>query len=226
MVDDPIRGDELEPSESESEARHRWTELAERILDAQDAYYANDAPTISDAEYDQLMIELKKLEDDHPELRSPDSPTQRVGAPQRVTDFAPVEHLERLLSLDNVFTRDELSEWMNRVATSVGNVPDFLCELKIDGLAVDLVYRDGELVSGATRGDGRIGEDVTSVPSRRSRRNWLVTTSQACWRYEVRSSSRSPTLQTSTPLSSRLARIPSPILVTRPRDRCDRRIRG
>ena len=162
MVDDPTRGDELEASESESEARHRWTELAERILDAQDAYYANDAPTISDAEYDQLMIELKKLEDDHPELRSPDSPTQRVGAPQRVTDFAPVEHLERLLSLDNVFTRDELSEWMNRVATSVGNVPDFLCELKIDGLAVDLVYRDGELVSGATRGDGRIGEDVTA----------------------------------------------------------------
>ncbi|ETI88923.1 MAG: DNA ligase, partial [Propionibacterium sp. DORA_15] len=162
MVDDPTRGDELEASESESEARHRWTELTERILDAQDAYYANDAPTISDAEYDQLMIELKKLEDDHPELKSLDSPTQRVGAPQRVTDFAPVEHLERLLSLDNVFTRDELSEWMNRVATSVGNVPDFLCELKIDGLAVDLVYRDGELVSGATRGDGRIGEDVTA----------------------------------------------------------------
>ncbi|MDO4413077.1 NAD-dependent DNA ligase LigA [Cutibacterium sp.] len=162
MVDDPTRGDELEASESESAARHRWTELTKRILDAQDAYYANDAPTISDAEYDQLMIELAKIENDHPGLRTPNSPTQQVGAPQRVTDFAPVEHVERLLSLDNVFTRDELSEWMNRVATAVGRVPSFLCELKIDGLAVDLVYRDGELVSGATRGDGRVGEDVTA----------------------------------------------------------------
>ncbi|EGR95047.1 NAD-dependent DNA ligase LigA [Cutibacterium namnetense] len=162
MVDDSARGGELEASEAGAIARHRWTELAQRILDAQDAYYANDAPTISDAEYDQLMVELKKVEDDHPELRTPDSPTQRVGAPQRVTDFAPVEHLERLLSLDNVFTRDELSEWMSRVVTAVGMIPNFLCELKIDGLAVDLVYRDGQLVSGATRGDGRIGEDVTA----------------------------------------------------------------
>ena len=153
MVDDSARGGELEASEAEAEARHHWTELAQRILDAQDAYYAIDAPTISDAEYDRLMVELKKVEDDHPELRTPDSPTQRVGAPQRVTDFAPVKHLERLLSLDNVFTRDELSEWISRVATAVGKIPNFLCELKIDGLAVDLVYRDGQLVSGATRGD-------------------------------------------------------------------------
>lgn len=162
MVDDSTQGGELEASEAGAEARHHWTELAQRILDAQDAYYARDAPTISDAEYDRLMVELKKVEDDHPELRTPDSPTQRVGAPQRITDFAPVKHLERLLSLDNVFTRDELSEWMNRVATAVGKIPNFLCELKIDGLAVDLVYRDGQLVSGATRGDGRIGEDVTA----------------------------------------------------------------
>ena len=125
MVDDSTRGGELEASEAGAEARHRWTELAQRILDAQDAYYANDAPTMSDAAYDQLMVELKKVEDDHPELRSPDSPTQRVGAPQRVTDFAPVEHLERLLSLDNIFTRDELSEWMSRVVAAVGKIPGF-----------------------------------------------------------------------------------------------------
>lgn len=178
MVDESTHGDELEASRAEAEVRHRWTGIVEQVLAAQDAYYAADAPTISDAEYDRLMRSLLELEEAHPELRSPDSPTQKVGAPQRVTDFAPVEHLERMLSLDNVFTRDELSEWMSRVTTAIGSIPTFLCELKIDGLAVDLVYRDGTLVQAATRGDGRVGEDVTgnvrtiqAIPQRLRGRN-------------------------------------------------------
>ena len=106
------------------------------------------------------MIELEHLEDANPSLRTPESPTQRVGAPQRITDFAPVEHIERLLSLDDVFSVEELEAWIARAGAEVGTVR-YLCELKIDGLAIDLVYRRGRLVSGATRGDGRVGEDVT-----------------------------------------------------------------
>ncbi len=156
----------VEASTSEADLRHAWTELAERILAAQEAYYGADAPTISDAEYDHLMRDLQKLEADHPQLRTPDSPTQRVGASQKVTDFAPVTHLERLLSLDNVFTLEELTEWIARAragaeAAGISEPCQLLCELKIDGLALDLVYRNGHLDSGATRGDGRVGEDVT-----------------------------------------------------------------
>jgi len=121
-----------------------------------------DAPTMSDAEYDSLMRELQDLEKRFPQLRTPDSPTQRVGAAQRVTDFAPVTHLERLLSLDDIFSTQELTDWIARTQRSLGEQKaSWLCELKIDGLAVDLVYRGGRLVSGATRGDGRVGEDVT-----------------------------------------------------------------
>jgi len=121
-----------------------------------------DAPTMSDAEYDSLMRELQDLEKRFPQLRTPDSPTQRVGAAQRVTDFAPVTHLERLLSLDDIFSTQELTDWIARTQRSLGEQKaSWLCELKIDGLAVDLVYRGGRLVSGATRGDGRVGENVT-----------------------------------------------------------------
>ncbi|MFC6358558.1 NAD-dependent DNA ligase LigA [Luteococcus peritonei] len=147
--------------EAGSDERHRWHELAERITDAQEAYYAADAPTISDAEYDQLMRELQRLEDDFPELRTPDSPTQKVGAAQRMTDFAPVTHAERMLSLDNVFSADELDEWLARTERTVGAGAHYLCELKIDGLAINLTYEKGRLVRAATRGDGRVGEDVT-----------------------------------------------------------------
>ena len=167
--DDQIIGAELESDASASVAeaglddQHRWSELAGLINDAQEAYYGQDAPTISDAEYDALMHELQDLETHFPQLRTPDSPTQRVGAAHRITDFAPVTHLERLLSLDNVFSTQELADWMARTQRLLGDAtPSWLCELKIDGLAVDLVYREGRLVSGATRGDGRVGENITA----------------------------------------------------------------
>ncbi|MGI5950326.1 MAG: NAD-dependent DNA ligase LigA [Brooklawnia sp.] len=155
-----ITDDEIaEPGLAE---QHRWADLTGQINDAQQAYYGDDAPTLSDAAYDDLMAQLRQLEDSFPQLRTPDSPTQRVGAATRLTDFAPVTHLQRLLSLDNVFTVDELNDWMIRTQRLLGEVPvQWLCELKIDGLAVDLVYRDGRLATGATRGDGRVGEDIT-----------------------------------------------------------------
>lgn len=148
-------------AEATPEIRHRWFDLAQRILEAQEAYYARDAPTISDAEYDELMRQLRRLEDEYGDLRTPESPTQRVGAPQRMTDFAPVTHPQQMLSLDDVFSIEELADWMTRTAAALGREPEWLCELKIDGLSVDLLYEEGRLVSGATRGDGRVGEDIT-----------------------------------------------------------------
>ncbi|MGZ4651212.1 MAG: NAD-dependent DNA ligase LigA [Kineosporiaceae bacterium] len=145
-------------------ARHRWAELAEEIRAAQFAYYVRDAPTISDGEYDELMRSLETLETEHPGLRTPDSPTQTVGGTFS-TEFAPVDHPERMLSLDNVFSEEELRAWVERVLRDAGgdaaHAVTFLCELKIDGLAIDLVYEGGRLVRAATRGDGRTGEDVT-----------------------------------------------------------------
>jgi DNA ligase (NAD+) len=153
------------------EARRRHAELSLEITEADHRYYVLDSPTISDASYDAKMRELIALEERYPQLRTPDSPTQTVhGAPS--TLFTPVQHLERLLSLDDVFSDEELGAWADRVARLGGGGP-YLCELKVDGLAVDLVYRDGRLVRGATRGDGRTGEDVTpnirtisSIPAR------------------------------------------------------------
>ncbi len=144
-------------------ARHRWTELAEAVREHQFAYYVRDAPTVSDGAYDALLRRLGALEDAHPELRTPDSPTQRVGGTFS-TEFAPVDHLERLLSLDNAFSDEDVAAWAERVRRELEGVADvvhYLCELKIDGLAVDLVYEHGRLVRAATRGDGRTGEDVT-----------------------------------------------------------------
>ncbi|MBO0819877.1 MAG: NAD-dependent DNA ligase LigA [Nocardiopsaceae bacterium] len=141
------------------EARRRHSELSEKLLDAQYRYHVLDAPTISDAEYDADLRTLNGIEEEHPELRTPDSPTQRVGGPISNL-FTPVEHLEPLLSLDNVFSAEEFDEWAERAAGRGGTGP-YLCELKIDGLAVDLVYSKGRLKRAATRGDGRTGEDVT-----------------------------------------------------------------
>ncbi len=127
-------------------------------------YYVRDAPIVSDAEFDELLRRLSALEEQYPELRTPDSPTQLVGGAGFATDFTEAEHLERMLSLDNVFSAAEFELWAARVRAEVGNdVPDvpYLCELKIDGVALSLVYRDGRLVRAATRGDGRTGEDVT-----------------------------------------------------------------
>ncbi len=140
-------------------ARRRHADLSLDITEADHRYYVLDSPTISDIEYDTTMRELRALEDQYPDLRTPDSPTQTVHGTIS-TLFTPVEHLERLLSLDNVFTDEDLGGWADR-ATRLGGAGPYLCELKIDGLAIDLVYRDGALVKAATRGDGRTGEDVT-----------------------------------------------------------------
>jgi DNA ligase (NAD+) len=145
----------------DADVRRRWQELADEVRAHQFRYYVRDAPIISDADFDTLLRELQALEDTHPELRTPDSPTQLVGGAGFATDFTSAEHLERMLSLDNVFTPDELAAWAGRLKGEIGDDAQFLCELKIDGVALALVYRGGRLERAATRGDGRTGEDVT-----------------------------------------------------------------
>jgi len=145
----------------DADLRRRWQELADEVREHQFRYYVRDAPIISDAEFDKLLRELQGLEDEHPELRTPDSPTQLVGGAGFATDFTQAEHLERMLSLDNVFAPEELAAWAARIKGEIGDKGHYLCELKIDGVALALVYRDGRLVRAATRGDGRTGEDVT-----------------------------------------------------------------
>ena len=155
--------DAAESADLPAEVRQSWTELAETVRDHQFRYYVRDAPVVTDAEFDTLLGRLRDLEERYPELCVPDSPTQLVGGGFS-TDFAPVEHLERMLSLDNVFSEQELRDWVDSAVehsgVSAAELP-FLCEVKIDGVALDLVYRRGRLVSAATRGDGRTGEDVT-----------------------------------------------------------------
>jgi DNA ligase (NAD+) len=143
------------------EVRRQWQDLAEEVREHQFRYYIKDAPIISDADFDAMFNELLALEERHPELRVADSPTQLVGGAGFATEFGEAQHLERMLSLDDVFDRDELVAWSNRVENEVGKEPYYLCELKIDGVALALVYRDGRLERAATRGDGRVGEDVT-----------------------------------------------------------------
>lgn len=149
----------------DADVRRRWQKLADEVREHQFRYYVRDSPIITDAEFDAMLRELEALEEEHPELRTPDSPTQLVGGAGFATDFTPAEHLERMLSLDNAFTPDELAAWAGRLKGEIGpNVlqdATFLCELKIDGVALSLVYRDGRLERAATRGDGRTGEDVT-----------------------------------------------------------------
>jgi DNA ligase (NAD+) len=142
------------------EVAERHATLSRELDDHAYRYYVLDAPIVSDAEYDTLMRELTAIETDYPQLRTPDSPTQKVAGSYS-TMFTPVEHLERLMSLDNVFSADELAAWAARAEREAGTDVDYLCELKVDGLAVDLVYENGVLVRGATRGDGRTGEDIT-----------------------------------------------------------------
>ena len=153
------------PTDVPADVRHTWTELAEQVRGHQFLYHVKDAPTISDGEYDALIRQLNALEDRYGELRTPDSPTQQVGAAFS-TDFAAVDHLERMLSLDNAFSAQEIAAWAGRVERDVASVGGpahhYLCELKIDGLAINLLYEVGRLVRAATRGDGRTGEDVTN----------------------------------------------------------------
>jgi DNA ligase (NAD+) len=146
---------------SDDDLRQRHKELSETIQEHRERYYVDDSPTVADAEYDQLMRELERLEDQLPELRTPDSPTQTVGG-YASSSFASYEHRERLLSLDNAFSRDELEAWHARLVREGVDDAEFLCELKVDGLAISLTYENGRLTRGVTRGDGRVGEDVTN----------------------------------------------------------------
>ena len=139
-------------------------ELRQQINRANYLYYAQDAPELSDAAYDDLMRRLRELEETYPELVSPDSPTQRVGS-EAVTTFAPLRHRVPMLSLDNAFSAEDLKAWEDRVRRTLGAAPDFafemVCELKIDGSAVSLTYENGKFVAGGTRGNGEAGEDIT-----------------------------------------------------------------
>jgi DNA ligase (NAD+) len=162
---------------TQQDPRHRHADLSEELLEHQYRYHVLDSPLVSDAEYDAAMRELLALEEQYPELRTPDSASQKVGG-MISTDFKAVQHLERLLSLDNAFSPEELDGWSARAERLGGGGP-FLCELKIDGLAIALVYRNGRLQRAATRGDGVTGEDVTpnvktigAVPARLAGSGW------------------------------------------------------
>ncbi|WP_210648753.1 NAD-dependent DNA ligase LigA [Nocardioides sp. SYSU D00065] len=154
------------------EARERHRALSEEIDDARWRYYVLDDPTLDDADFDRRLRELEALEEDYPELRTPDSPTQKVGGAVS-TEFTAVDHLQRMESLDNAFSYEELQSWYSRLEREGLSSPALLCELKVDGLAINLLYEGGRLVRALTRGDGRTGEDVTpnvrtidSVPDR------------------------------------------------------------
>jgi DNA ligase (NAD+) len=144
-----------------AEARDKHAQLAEQVEEHRFRYYVKDQPVVSDAEFDRLLRSLEALEEEYPELRTPDSPTQKVAG-SYATEFTAVQHRERMLSLDNAFDDEELDGWADRVAKEVGtSAYHFLCELKVDGLAVNLTYEKGRLTRAATRGDGRTGEDIT-----------------------------------------------------------------
>ncbi len=140
-------------------ARHRITELTNEIRDHQFKYYVLDAPTITDAQFDGLLKELKVLEGQHPELLEPDSPSLGIGG-GFATTFTQHDHIEKMMSLDNVFDTDELTAWFDRVEKESPS-PKYLCELKVDGLAINLLYEKGQLTRALTRGNGVTGEDVT-----------------------------------------------------------------
>lgn len=154
----PMSASEVPPAPPEAREEHQV--LVEEIEDARWRYYVLDDPTLSDADFDARMRRLEELEEAHPDLRTPDSPTQTVGGAVS-TEFTPVEHREPMMSLDNAFSADELAAWAARLAREGVEDPAFLCELKVDGLAINLLYEEGRLVRAATRGDGRVGEDVT-----------------------------------------------------------------
>ncbi|MEU0115622.1 NAD-dependent DNA ligase LigA [Streptomyces bobili] len=156
-----MAGDRQAGTTVPSEAREKHAQLAEQIEEHRFRYYVKDAPVVSDAEFDRLLRALEAVEEQYPELRTPESPTQKVSGAYR-TEFTAVQHRERMLSLDNAFDDLELAAWAERVHKDVGtSAYHFLCELKVDGLAVNLTYENGRLTRAATRGDGRTGEDIT-----------------------------------------------------------------
>ena len=148
------------PAPATAEARDEHQGLVDLIEDARWRYFVKDEPTLSDADYDKKLRRLQELEEEFPELRTPDSPTQKVGGAVS-TEFTAVDHLRRMESLDNAFSYDELETWHARLARDGVTDPDLLCELKVDGLAINLLYEQGRLVRALTRGDGTTGEDVT-----------------------------------------------------------------
>lgn len=162
--------------------KEKYAQLIEQVRSARQRYYVQDSPTISDAAYDALFRELEELEALHPEIVANDSPTQEVGG-EVSTAFAPVDHISRMYSLEDVFSLDELKAWFAKTDENAravaGHKPGWLTELKIDGLAINLLYRQGKLVRAATRGDGYTGEDVThnvltikSIPTQLAGENW------------------------------------------------------
>lgn len=158
-------GQDLNPDEPSEALRQEYAELSDRVREERTAYYVDDQPTISDAEYDELYRKLEELEALNPHLVTNDSPTQEVGGEVSAA-FAPVKHLEKMYSLEDVFSTDELTAWLTRAEAQIANLPgapkvQWLSEVKIDGLAVNLLYRNGQLVRAATRGDGTTGEDIT-----------------------------------------------------------------
>lgn len=155
---------DLSPEQAADESQR----LTSRVLELRDAYYERDEVLVDDAEYDALLRRLDEIERLFPELQSQDSPTQTVGGRAQATLFDPVTHLERMLSLDNVFSREEFEVWAGKVDAASGRSVRWLCELKIDGLAINLRYERGRLTSAATRGDGVVGEDVTENVRRMS----------------------------------------------------------
>ncbi|MFB7291884.1 NAD-dependent DNA ligase LigA [Actinacidiphila glaucinigra] len=165
-VEDSVIPEGARNEDVPAQARELHASLAEQVEEHRFRYYVKDQPVVSDAEFDKLLRRLEELEDEHPSLRTPDSPTQKVSGAY-ATEFTSVEHRERMLSLDNAFTEEELNAWAERLAAELGppagegGTYHFLCELKVDGLAVNLTYENGRLVRGATRGDGRTGEDIT-----------------------------------------------------------------
>ena len=209
--------------------RQRHARLSVELTEHQHRYHVLDSPLVSDAEYDALMRELNEIEESYPELRTPDSPSQKVGGAIS-TLFTPVTHRERLLSLDNAFSAEEFDAWAARAARLAESGPPgpYLCELKIDGLAIALLYSGGRLVRGATRGDGVTGEDVTpnirtiaSVPARLSGSGWPET-------LEVRGEVFFPVAgfgELNVALTRRASRR-SPTRAAPRRARCGRRTRG
>src|SRR5579885_2401087 len=144
------------------EVEKKVESLREKIRHHEHLYYVLDAPEISDADFDRLMNELKKLEAEHPDLITSDSPTQRVGGKPR-EGFVKVPHSSPMLSLDNTYNLDELRNWERRVHELSGRKDvEYVCELKLDGMSLAVRYEAGKLVRGITRGDGNTGEDVTS----------------------------------------------------------------
>ena len=160
MATDPATDPAASAPGATPEAREEHKQLVEVVEEARWRYYVLDSPSIDDADFDARMRRLEELEEAHPELRTPDSPTQKVGGAVS-TEFTPVDHLQRMESLDNAFSLEELEAWHARLGRDGVESPALLCELKVDGLAINLLYEDGRLVRALTRGDGSTGEDVT-----------------------------------------------------------------